>query len=439
MLINPQNATDAAADALGMAQGLASEGRTIEAESAFHKVLAMDSEQPHALRFLARAAIARGDAGSAIEWLNRLAAINREDIGVLIELGIAYRIADRFDASRYVFERILELSEGRDTTSRLLLANVLEMDERPELALTHYFRAILDAQRSGRWLEEKSTEDSLRPLVVHAMQYVSEGRRAHFQAAIQPFREDPFSKELDRIDRSLDIYLRESDERPPNPLQKPTLLYVPQLGSSPVIDIARFDWLAAFKKGIAEIDGEIEACIEPSNQVSASTFSSMDVEKVENRRTFIGVSSASRTRIYHNSIPLERIRKKSPKLLALLAGTPLVNITPLGPDAEIIALAPAVHASSPPGKSNSRCVAVIALSGSQRVEVTIGPESRSLMDGDALVFDSSFGVEYFNDGKSDARLLAFEIWHPSLTSLEREALAALTSAIVNFDITLEQA
>jgi aspartate beta-hydroxylase len=439
MLINPEDATDTAAQALEMAQDLARKGRTIEAESAFHKVLAMDSEQPHALRFLARAAISRGDTGSAIEWLNRLAAINREDTGVLIELGIAYRIADRFDASRYVFERILELSEGRDTTSRLLLANVLEMDERPELALTHYFRAILDAQRSGRWLDEKSTENDLRPLVVHAMQYVSEGRRAHFEAAIQPFRESPFSTALDRVDRSLDIYLRESDERPPNPLQKPTLLYVPQLGSSPVLDIARFDWLTAFKTGIAKIDGDIEACLEPSNQSGAPTFNYTDAAKVETGREFIGASSAPRTKIYQNGIPLERIRKKSPELLALLAGTPLVNITPLGPDAEIIALTPAMHVSSPPGKSNSRCVALIALSGSPRVEVTIGPESRSLEEGDALVFDSSFGAEYFNSGKSDARVLAFEIWHPDVTSLEREALAALTSSIVNFDRALEQA
>src|SRR5690348_10846868 len=155
------------------AHRLIREGRLAEAEQAFRRALEAQPGHTEALRFLANAALARGAAGEAVELLNRAAAADRNDIGVLMELGVAYRAADRRDESRYVLERALQASGGRNTTDRLLLANVLELDQRPELALAHYFRAILEAQGAGQWLGDDSTEPGLRQLVRHAMRYVA--------------------------------------------------------------------------------------------------------------------------------------------------------------------------------------------------------------------------------------------------------------------------
>jgi len=439
MLTDPGFASNSINHTLETAQQLLREGRVAEAERAFLDVLATQPEQVEALRFLAKAAMARGDIGAAIEWLNRTAAIDRNDIGVLMELGVAYRIADRFDASRYVFERALELSEGRNTTARLLLANVLELDERPELALIQYFRAILDAQRTGHWLDDNSTQEGIRLLVQHAMQYVFEGRQAWFNGVLERFREEMPSAELGRIDRALAIYLHDSNERPADPRQRPTMLYVPDLDAAPIIGLSRFDWLAACTTCIATTSTEIDTCLALHDKPSVSAFNLGMVKDDEAVDSESVLSRVRRIAIYHHGIPLEGIRQQAPQLLAAMVNMPLVRIPQHSPDAEIIAIGPAMQASTPFGRSNSRCGIVIALPGSAPIDITIGGELHGLQEGEALVFDSSFGVEYSNGGDSEARLLASEIWHPDLTPFEREALTALTIAIVDFDTKLEQA
>src|SRR5690348_17054464 len=258
MSSDPQFTISASPRELENAHRLAREGRLGEAEAAFRRVLEAQPEQTEALRFLANAALSRGAAGEAVDLLNRAAAVDRNDAGVLMELGVAYRAADRRDESRYVLERALQVSNGRNTTARLLLANVLELDQRPELALAHYFRATLDAQRAGQWLGDDTTEPGVRPLVKHAMRYVIAGRRALFDEALQPVRQRGAG--LDRVDRALSDYLRDAREPRADPRQKPTFLYVPDLGGTPFLDAARCAWLGEFVRRVAAANDEIAFC-----------------------------------------------------------------------------------------------------------------------------------------------------------------------------------
>lgn len=417
------------------AHRLIREGRLAEAEQLFRKVLETQPEQIEALRFLANAALARGAAGEAIDLLNRAAAVDRNDVGVLMELGVAYRVADRRDESRYVLERALEASGGGNTSARLLLANVLELDQRPELALAHYFRAILDAQQAGQWLSDETTEPGLRQLVRHAMRHVAEGRRALFRAALQPMRERGAA--LDRVERALAIYLRENNEPRGDARQRPSFLYVPGLGSAPFLDASRCEWLPGFLSRIATIDDEIAACLGApiSTATGASPFS---LGTLLAAQTPDVAPAERRIPIHQRGLLHDAPRQHAPQLIAALSEAPLVHISRHGPDAEIIELAANARSSLRHGRTNSRCGVAVALPGSAPVRVLVGGEARALETGNAALFDPSFGVEYVNDGAQPGRVLAFEIWHPELSADERDALAALTAAVVEFDTRVQE-
>ena len=396
--------------------------------------LATEPENIDVLRVLGQATLARGNAGAAIDWFNRAAALNRNDIALLLDLGVAYRIAERMDAARSVLERALELSRGRDTTARLLLAQVLEQDRRPELALLHYFRAILDAQRADRWLGDESTEPGLRPLVRHAMTYVARERRAWLAASLQPWRTDGGTGDLDRVERSLAVYLRELAQAVDDPRQHTGILYIAGLGATPVFEPAEVDWMGALLGRVAGAAAEIEACLGavPAVASGASPFSMLQAAATTPPDHEYRVSLIANGRV------TDTARAHAPQLLAWMADTPLAKIPRYGPRASIACLAPGARTAERHGRSNAHCRVAIALPGSAPSEITVGGKPYPLQDGNGMLFDPSFGVSCACTGDNEARLLLFDVWHPRLTLLERDALTALITAIVDFDTQLQE-
>lgn len=423
---------------LETARRLVREGRLAEAERAFRRVLETQPDQIEALRFLANAALARDAVGEAVDLLNRAAVVDRNDIGVLMELGVAYRAADRRDESRYVLERALQVSNGRNTTARLLLANVLEQDRRPELAVAHYFRAIVDAQRENRWLDDDSTEPGLRQLVRHAMRYVTQGRRALFDEALQPLRQANGATTLARVERALSIYLRENGEAPLDPRQRPSFLYIPDLGASPFRDPARCDWLDAFRARSDECATEIEVCVETPDAMPAASASPFSLGNLIRDDAAEMMPAERHVPIYQRGLLYENVRACAPRLLAALDEAPLVRIPQHGPDAGIIVLAPDRRSPLRYGRTNSRCAAAIVMQAGPRIEILVGGEPRALVPGQAVVFDPSFGVEYTNTTGTPAHILTFEFWHPDLMPVERAAITAITIAAVDFDARLQE-
>lgn len=430
-----------AAPTIAAAQALVRAGRLAEAEQAFRQVLVTEPEQVPALRFLAGAALRRGAAGEAIDLLNRAAQVDRNDIGTLMELGIAYRVADRMDAARYVLERALELGGGRDSTVRVLLANVLELDQRPELALLHYFRAILEAQRAGLWFDDGTTPPGLRPLVNHAMAYVGAGRRSLFESTLQAWREHTVSSTPNRIDRALGGYLRDRREAPVDPRQRPTLLYIPDLGTSSLPALPQPAWLTTLLEKVATTGAEVDTCLRWAARNAPTTLPSLTPAGADNPQA----DNAAATTLGERQALIQvcgtvpdAARRHAPQLLSALATAPLMRIPRYAPDTTIIALPPGAHTATVYSRSNAGCSVVVGLPGSAGIEITIGTDKHRLEAGGAIIGDGSYGMDYANSGATEARLLVFDIWHPGLSTAEQQALTALLAAIVDFDTRLQE-
>ena len=421
---------------LAAAREHVNQGRLHDAERVYRSILAENPAFPEALRFLANAALAQGRPGEAVELLSRALETNRDDPDMLLELGAAYRAGDRPDAARYVLERAVELSGTRRPSARLMLANVLENDQRPDLALLHYFHAILDAQGAGQWLDDDTTEPGLRGLVKHAMEFVIRGRRALFDDALRPLRDDASDGALDRVDRTVAIYLHETPEAPGDPRQKPSFLYVPALGAGPFPDEASLPWLAACTVRIAGLGPEVDTC---ANAMAAPTTSPFSLKNLlgEDQAPASKNETPQRILVYQHGTLMENARNNAPQLVAALEETPLVRIPWHGPDAEVIQLAKGDQVPLRFGRTNSRISVAIALSDSVDAMIEVGGERVVLRPSHAVVFDSTFGYTFANHSlDGTARVVTFEVWHPGLSPLERKAIEAVTAVAVDFDTKL---
>jgi aspartate beta-hydroxylase len=412
------------------------QGNLAEAERVYRQVVATQPDQVEALRFLANAALSRGNPGDAVAMLSRAAQTNRNNLGVLLELGVAYRSAQRMDEARSVFERAVELSQGGNTTARVLLANVYELDGRPEMALPQYFRAILDAQANGLWLNDSTTEPGLRQLVQHAMQYVDRGRHDLFGGALEPFRQGSNATRLGRVDAALATYLHERPEAAADLRQKPTFLHVPDPAATCFPDVAAFGWLAEWSTSVSSLSNEAKACIE-SIAEGPRGVTPFSLDAMMAAHDAGGVATPDRrVPFYRRGMFQDSMRTLAPQLSALLASAPLVHIPNYAPDAEILMLQPGVGTAILRGRTNAFCTVATAFAGSAPLKVTVGGESRQLIAGRSLVFDPSFGFDYAaGDGLAFA--LVFEVWNPGISRLERDALTALIQAVVDFDSRLQ--
>jgi aspartate beta-hydroxylase len=396
-------------------------GRSAEAEQSYQRALEMLPDSSEALVFLGNAAQARGDGGIAVSLLSRAAKADPANLDILVHLGAVYRAAERFDAARYVLERAVRLAAGRNPHARLTLAGVLELDERPDLALLQYCRALIEAQRIGRWTLRDDKTAGLKTQIEHARQYVDAGRKVWFEAVLRGLADGGAAQPSGRIAAALDSYLQGRQPELSDPQQRAGIMYVPGLETSRFIDTARFDWLDRLPATIAPCIGEMQQCVASS---------------IASGQSSAGAAALSVAVLKAGVVQYEP-RRVAPMLLSALRGLPLADVQHHAPDVDIIALRAGTQLARRYGRSNSFCWVVVN-SGGAALQVSVAGESRVLQPADVAVVDPSFGIEYLNVGQAPALALVLEAWHPDLSDSEQRAISGLIAAVVEFDNRIQE-
>jgi aspartyl/asparaginyl beta-hydroxylase (cupin superfamily) len=114
-----------------------------------------------------------------------------------------------------------------------------------------------------------------------------------------------------------------------------------------------------------------------------------------------------------------------PGTLDLLARFPQPQVRGAGPNAMFSLLAP--NTSIPPhvGVANTRLVCHLPLVVPEGCWFRVGAETREWKVGEAFVFDDTIEHEAMNPSGELRVVFIFDIWHPDLSEVEREAVAAL--------------
>ena len=111
-----------------------------------------------------------------------------------------------------------------------------------------------------------------------------------------------------------------------------------------------------------------------------------------------------------------------PRTMALLAPLPQPDIAGAGPNAMFSLLAP--HTKIPPhvGINNARLVCHLPLIVPDGCWFRVGAETRAWRRGEAFLFDDTIEHEACNSSDHLRVVFIFDIWHPGLSPVEREAV-----------------
>ena len=132
--------------------------------------------------------------------------------------------------------------------------------------------------------------------------------------------------------------------------------------------------------------------------------------------------------LFRHGERVEANARHCPRTLALLEKLPQPEIAGASPNAMFSLLAPRTEIPPHVGVSNSRLVCHLPLIVPDGCWFRVGGETRSWKAGEAFVFDDTIEHEAMNPSDELRVVFIFDVWHPDLSAVEREAVAALISA-----------
>jgi aspartate beta-hydroxylase len=298
-------------------------------------------------------------------------------------------------------------------------------------ALLAYYRAIIEAQRQGLWLDAASTPPGLLGRVAYAMRYVKAGRRRFFSHALGPVYALHGREALARFEECLAIQVGDRAVTPPDARQRPSILYFPGLPSTPYFDRSLFPWFADLEHNAAAIRDELLAVM-PQSQRSERVFASDAAEQLglAGER---GAPSWHGFYFWRHGECRPENHALCPETSAALAKLPLVRIAGQAPEVMFSVLEAGTHILPHRGVTNTRVVCHLPLVVPEACALVVGGQKHEWREGEAVAFDDTYEHEAWNRGTATRVVLIVDVWNPHLSAAEREAVAALAAAMRDFN------
>jgi aspartate beta-hydroxylase len=430
--MSTQQSAPSHSDWINRARSAAQAGRLPEAEQAYMQALRLRPRDVEGLNFVGMCAIGRGEAVSGTLLLKKAVELEPGNAAVLCNLGSAYRGAGEWELARATFEQALAAAP-RFADARLYLAEALEQLGRTYEALTNYFGAILQAQGAGQWMSEAGTPPMLRPVLLHAMEFVAQGRRAVLETAYRQQRDQYGSEALRRVDDCVLMYLKDLPTRYTDERQQPGFLFFPDLPTQPWFEPEALDWVAEYEAAWQPIAAEL-AEVRAEGRALEPVHAQLHAQQL---RTLLasdrGTAQWDAFFFFRHGAEYADNLRRCPATAAALQRLPLGRIREHGPEVFFSILKPGTHILPHRGVTNVRSVTHLPLMVPEGCALRVGGETREWREGKVLMFDDTFEHEAWNRGEATRVVLIADVWNPHLSLPEREALAALIPSIGRFN------
>jgi aspartate beta-hydroxylase len=417
------------------AQALLRQGRLPEAEAAFARLLDRNPGHPEALTVLGLAALGRGQASRATEFLRRAVAAAPGDAAPRHHLARAEEAAGQTQAALAHHEAAVRLRPDF-FVARLYWADALDRAGAIDAAVVQSMRAVKDAQSTGRWLNKDSTPPALRSLVERAIARVTAHQSAALARSIEPLIKKYGAESLTRVARALRIYFHQEQAVYPDPRQRPTFLYMPELPASPYLPRTRFPWIEPFEAQTAAIRAELDGLM--ANSTTAEpVFTSSELER-ENLRGHGAEPTWTGFYFFRHGVRREANCARCPETTRALVHLPLGYVREHGPEVLFSVFTPGTHLLPHRGVTNVRIVGHLPLIVPEQCALRVGGEVHTWIEGRTVLFDDTYEHEAWNRSSKSRVVLIFDIWHPDLSAVEIAALSDLIGDIGDFRETVDR-
>jgi len=363
-------------------------------------------------------AAAAGNLREAERFLLQAVEASPGECLLYLKLGGLQRASGQADAALQTVQRALAI-EPRDFTALLMQASLLDQLGRPGAA-----------QAWSHALAQKPEGDippHLASVIRQAEQRVEEWSRARETVMVDATakaeaRATP--DEVHKIQRFRSNRLRRT--RPYH--SEPTDFHFPGLSEREFHPRDRFPWLADLEAATEMMIAELKAVMVAERAELVPYVQYDDHVPMDQWRPLNRSLDWTAIHLLANGAPVEANARHCPGTLKLLRQLPQPNIPNSSPNAMFSLLAPGIRIPPHVGVNNARLVCHLPLIIPDGCWFRVGAETRHWKMGEALVFDDTIEHEAMNPSDELRVVLIFDIWHPDLSDVEREAVSALVAA-----------
>ena len=365
------------------------------------------------------AALRRGDAAAAHDFLTRAIAAGEASPTVFLASAQACRATGDADGERAAMTRLLAI-EPRNIAALLTLAeaNARSGDDRG--AVAYYRTALATASTPGQ-----TFPDAIIAGLRRGEQFLAQSTRRFEAHLLSTVAERGGTR---RVRETIDLLLGKTELY----LQQPSMLYFPGLPQRAWFERAEFDWIPALEAAVPAMQRELAAVLHDDSAFAPYVTGSPDRPAPAN--PLFNDPSWGAFYLLQNGEPVAGNAERCPATLAALEGVPVPEIDGRSPMALFSLLRAGTHIRPHHGLLNTRLICHVPLIVPPGCRLRVGGETRAPREGETMIFDDSFEHEAWNDGSSTRVVLLFEIWRPELSADEREQLTRIFEAIDAYDM-----
>lgn len=366
----------------------------------------------------AETAIREGDLKEAIRMLEEAARLRPDDASLWLRIAAMHRGTNDVAAALDAVHKALAI-EPRDFTALLMRASMLQR--------------IGDGQAGEAWghaLAQKPPGD-LPKQIADAVaegerhhQAWLEARNARIRQVTAEAERRADDEELGRIERFRTNALRKT--RPFH--SDPTHFHFPGLVEREFHPRRLFPWFDELEAATDSIAEELAAVMSAERAELVPYVQYDEHLPLDQWRELNRSLDWTAIHLLQNGELVEANARYCPRTLAILENIPQPKIAGVGPNAMFSLLAPDTRIPPHVGVANTRLVCHLPLIVPEGCWFRVGAETRFWKRGEALVFDDTIEHEAMNPSDQLRVVFIFDLWHPDLSEVEREAVSALLSS-----------
>jgi aspartyl/asparaginyl beta-hydroxylase (cupin superfamily) len=186
-----------------------------------------------------------------------------------------------------------------------------------------------------------------------------------------------------------------------------------------------FPWIAEVEAATDEIAAELEAVMGAERAELVPYVQYEDHLPMDQWRPLNRNPDWTAIHLLLNGQKVDANARHCPRTMALLETLPQPQVPGASPNAMFSLLAPNTRIPPHVGIANTRLVCHLPLIVPEGCWFRVGAQTRYWQRGEAFVFDDTMEHEALNPSDQLRVVFIFDVWHPDLTSTERDAVAAL--------------
>lgn len=355
------------------------------------------------------------DFPRATALLARAADARPDDLSIWMKVAALHRAGKEPRKALDAVHKALAI-EPRDFTALLMLASLLQqlgdpgaggawanaLAQKPHSELPPQLASVVaEGERlHAAWLDEREAE--MRTAMAAAEQSANPEERAH----IERFRTNVLRR-----------------TRPYH--SNPTHYSFPGLAEREFHPRRLFPWIEQVEAVTDDIAGELQAVMAAERAELVPYVQYADHLPMDQWRPLNRSLDWTAIHLLQFGRVVDANACHCPRTMALLRTLPQPQVPGASPNAMFSLLAPETQIPPHVGISNTRLVCHLPLIVPEGCWFRVGAETRYWKRGEAFVFDDTIEHEALNPSDQLRVVLIFDVWHPDLAAVERDAVAAL--------------